>query len=60
MRLTKVVDGVAVDCSPEEEAAIRADWAANEQKAKLPQKTPVDAILDDPAQLAALKAALAK
>lgn len=29
-RLTKNVGGVVVECTPEEEAAIRAEWAAND------------------------------
>jgi len=33
MVLTKNVNGKDVQCSAEEEAAIRAEWAANEQKA---------------------------
>lgn len=30
MPLTKNVNGVDVECTPEEEAAIRAEWAAND------------------------------
>jgi hypothetical protein len=32
MTLKKMIDGVEVECNPEEEAAIRAEWAANEAK----------------------------
>lgn len=31
--LQRCVDGVMVDCSPEEEAAQRAEWAANDSQA---------------------------
>jgi hypothetical protein len=34
MALTKMVDGQTIDCTPEEEAEILAQWAANEEKAK--------------------------
>jgi hypothetical protein len=33
-RLTKVVNGKRREMSPEEEAEIRAEWAANEERAK--------------------------
>lgn len=39
MALFKVVDGVRVECTPEEEAQIRAEWAANDA---LPRLDPVD------------------
>lgn len=38
--LTKIVNGQEVECSPEEETAIRAEWAANDP-AKLPQPKPI-------------------
>lgn len=59
--LTKIVNGVPVVCSPEEEAALVAEWTANDPSKKpVPQKaTAADAILGDPAALAKLKAALA-
>ena len=58
--LKKVVDGVEVICSQEEEAAIKAEWEANAAKPAPTVKKPVDQIINDPVQLAALKAALAK
>lgn len=33
MALTKNVDGKEIECTPEEEALIRAEWAANEKEA---------------------------
>lgn len=30
MALTKMVDGVEVELTPDEEAAVRAEWAAND------------------------------
>jgi len=57
--LTKIVDGVEVEMSPEEEAMVRAEWAAN---AALPEpvvaKNPASEIIKDPDQLEALKNAL--
>lgn len=58
--LTKMVNGVSVVCSPEEEAAIRAEWDANAAMVQPPPKKPVDAFINDPLQMAALKAALSK
>lgn len=59
--LTKMVNGVEVICSAEEEASILAQWAANDAAAKSkPVTTPADPIINDPAALAALKAALSK
>ncbi len=42
-RLTKVVDGERIELSPEEEAEIRAQWAANEaaQEARPPREEQV-------------------
>lgn len=37
MALTKVVDGVTVDCTAEEEAAILAQWAAADAAAAAPK-----------------------
>jgi uncharacterized lipoprotein YmbA len=34
--LNKIVNGQELVCSPEEEAQIRAEWAANESKANQP------------------------
>lgn len=34
MTLKKMVDGVEVEMTPEEEAAIRAEWAENDAKQK--------------------------
>lgn len=44
MGLTKVVNGVRVECTPEEEVEIRADWAANKviQDAKKAAKDAMD------------------
>lgn len=28
--LNKIVDGIEIQCTPEEEAAIRAEWASND------------------------------
>lgn len=58
--LTKMVDGVEEVMSAEEEAAIVAEWAENSAREKPVRERPVDAIIRDPLQLAALKAALAK
>lgn len=33
--LKKVVDGIEVECSAEEEAAIRAEWAENDEQQRL-------------------------
>lgn len=60
MSLTKLVNGVPIICSPEEEASIRADWVANEANPPKAQLKAVEQIINDPIQLAALKAALAK
>lgn len=59
--LTKMVNGVSVVMSAEEESATRAEWESN-MAAAASATTPklVDAIIKDPAQLAALKAALEK
>ena len=64
--LKKMVNGIEVVCSAEEEAEIRAEWAANEV-AKLTRPAPksagmmlLDQIKADPGALAALKAELAK
>ena len=37
--LNKIVNGVEVQCTAEEEAAIRAEWTANETKIKEPIKS---------------------
>ena len=58
--LTKIVNGVKVVCSEEEEAAILAEWAANDAKPQTAKPTAADAIIKDPEALSALKAALAK
>lgn len=58
--LIKCVDGVMVQMSDQEEADIRAEWAANAAKVAPPPPTPVDDIINDPKALSALKAALAK
>lgn len=31
--LTKIENGIEVECSPEEEALIRSEWAENDKKA---------------------------
>ena len=61
--LTKVVNGVAVEFSSQEEAAIRAEWDANDP-AKRPAIKPLPTIADvlavlSPEQLSALDARLA-
>ena len=38
--LNKIVDGVEVQCTPEEEAEIRAEWAKNDALPKEQQGTP--------------------
>jgi hypothetical protein len=59
--LKKMVDGKEVICSAEEEASIRAEWAANDPSLKSSSNwTAADAIINDPKAIAALKAALAK
>ena len=64
MSLTKMVNGIQVACTPEEEASIKAEWQANDLAASIaalqPKPTAADSILKDPAALDALKAALAK
>ena len=54
--LNKIVNGQELVCSPEEEAQIRAEWAANESKAL--EKKPINIetqIAQLQAQLDALK-----
>lgn len=58
--LNKMVNGVEVKMSAEEEDLIRAEWTANAAKPATPAAKPVDAIINDPVQMASLKAALAK
>lgn len=58
--LTKMVNGVSINCTPEEEAVIRADWARSEaEPAPAPQPTLADlieVIKADPAAAARLDA----
>ena len=58
--LNKIVNGVEVQCSSDEEAEIRAEWADNEKNKPelIPEKTLIEQILASPADLAALKQAL--
>ena len=58
--LNKIVNGVEVQCSSDEEAKIRAEWANNEKNKPelIPEKTLVEQILASPADFAALKQAL--
>jgi len=58
--LNKIVNGVEVQCSSDEESEIRAEWADNEKNKPelLPEKTLVEQILANPVDLAALKQAL--
>lgn len=58
--LTKIVDGETVEMSPEEEAAILAEWQANAATQPAKQPSLVEKIISDPQQLLELKAALAK
>lgn len=60
MSLTKLVGGKYVDCTSEEESEILEMWAKTEAKPPAVIRKTVDAIINDPEQLAALKAALAK
>ena len=52
MSLTKMVNGVAVEMAPAEEAAIRAEWLANDP-AKVPPPKPQPGVQD---VISALKA----
>lgn len=54
------VNGEEVLLSDAERQAIADEWNANAARAPRPRTLPVDSIISDPQQLAALKAALAK
>jgi len=59
MSLHKMVDGVRVEMSREEEAALKAEWAANDQKPAAKPPTLADQIAALPAEeLAKIKAML--
>lgn len=61
MSLYKNVNGVDVLMTDDEEAAIRSEWAANDARAASAKPaTSADAIINSPAAMTALKAALAK
>lgn len=45
MALFKCVNGVSVQCSPEEEAGLLAEWSANDP-AKLPPPQPTLSVAD--------------
>lgn len=60
MALSKIVDGKKVDCSPEEEAAIRAEWEANASKAAPTAAERVQAYLSGNPVLVALLDELAE
>ena len=56
--LNKIVNGQQVQCTPEEEAEIRAEWAANEAKALEPQPPTLEEIVAQlQAEVTALKEA---
>lgn len=51
MALTKMVNGVCVTCSPEEEQQILAEWAANSAKPTPAPSTTIDGLQKQIVQL---------
>ena len=58
MMLTKNVNGTRVQCTPEEEKAIRAEWAENERLAAIEAAKPKEPTMEE--KLTAMEARLVK